>query len=56
MANGFTVNELLQALQFAIMEAQEVAEDQHSRQIAEYFGEDGKPITITLLAVFNRGF
>ena len=48
VANGFTVNELLQALQFAIMEAQEIAEDQHARQIAEYFDEDGAPITIPL--------
>lgn len=48
MANGFSVNELLQALQFAIIEAQEIAEDQHARQIAEYFSEDGSPITIPL--------
>lgn len=48
MAKGFSINELLQALQFAIVEAQEIAEDQHARQIAEYFSEDGKPITIPL--------
>ncbi len=48
MANGFSINELLQALQFAIIEAQEIAEDQHARQLAEYFSDDGKPITIPL--------
>ena len=48
MAKGFSINELLQALQFAIVEAQEIAEDQHARQIAEYFDADGKPITVPL--------
>lgn len=48
MANGFSINELLKALQFAIVEAQEIAENQHARQIAEYFKEDGTPVTIPL--------
>jgi hypothetical protein len=43
-----SINQLLQAIQFAVIEAQEVAEEQHMRQMAEYFTDDGAPVTIPL--------
>ena len=48
MAKGFSINELLSAIQYAVVEAQSVAEEQHTRQIAEYFKDDGSPVTIPL--------
>ena len=48
MAKGFSINELLSAIQYAVVEAQSVAEEQHARQIAEYFKDDGSPVTIPL--------
>jgi len=48
MAKGFSINELLEAIQYAVVEAQEVAETQHARQIAEYFTDTGEPVTIPL--------
>ncbi|MCG8471362.1 MAG: DUF2589 domain-containing protein [Desulfobacterales bacterium] len=48
MAKGFSINELISAIQYAVVEAQEVAENQHTRQIAEYFTKEGEPVTIPL--------
>lgn len=45
---AFSINALLSAIQFAVIEAQEVAEEQHMRQMAEYFTEDGTPVTVPL--------